>query len=310
MRLMFIAIVLALTVVSAKADVSEDLKFCASIKSRTERLTCFDAAARIAGRQTTVERAAIPAIRSSDRKEQIVQSRSWTGYSIGGAVGGGRVISKTAGSLVSLPGGNPTVAVGGETTSPVSQNAGGNGATFSVRTGANWQFNDLLVAGLLGDVSLPAGRASQSANVGPCNHPACTDSFSFADASELRVNWSATIAARGGFLLGETWIYGLGGLAIADFSTDVLTITNNVFSFQRRGFSAVGWTAGVGVERRLSDGWSAFAEYRYTDFPNVTVSHYSSNPCVPFGNCYAQTSLSGSLNFQTIQIGAARQFQF
>lgn len=310
MRSIFIAVVLALTVVPTKADVSEDLKFCATIKSRGERLACFDAAARIARTKLASERPNLSRTGGSGYREPAVSKQSWTGVFVGIGVGGGRTINKANGTLVSQPGGNPTVAIGGVTTSPVSSNASGNGATFSVRTGANWQFNDLLVAGLLGDLSLPSIRASQSTNVGPCDHPACTSSFSFQDSSEFRANWSATIAARGGFLVGENWIYGLGGLAIADFSADILTITNNVFSFQRRGFSAVGWTAGFGLERRLVDGWSAFAEYRYTDFPRVSQSYTSSSTCAVFGNCFAQTSLTGSLSFQTIQVGAARQFNF
>jgi hypothetical protein len=49
---------------AAKAEVSDDLKFCGGLKSGAERLACYDAAARIAARPVTVRpaRAAPPAM--------------------------------------------------------------------------------------------------------------------------------------------------------------------------------------------------------------------------------------------------------
>jgi hypothetical protein len=43
-------VVLVSSYLPANAEVSDDLKFCGDLKSRVERLACYDAAARIAGR--------------------------------------------------------------------------------------------------------------------------------------------------------------------------------------------------------------------------------------------------------------------
>jgi hypothetical protein len=50
---------------AARAEVSDDLRFCGSLKSGAERLACYDAAARIAARPAParpVARTAAPAM--------------------------------------------------------------------------------------------------------------------------------------------------------------------------------------------------------------------------------------------------------
>jgi hypothetical protein len=47
-------VVLVSSYLPANAEVSDDLKFCGDLKSRAERLACYDAAARIASRPATV----------------------------------------------------------------------------------------------------------------------------------------------------------------------------------------------------------------------------------------------------------------
>ena len=47
-------VVLVSSYLPANAEVSDDLKFCGDLKSRAERLACYDAAARIAARPAPV----------------------------------------------------------------------------------------------------------------------------------------------------------------------------------------------------------------------------------------------------------------
>jgi outer membrane immunogenic protein len=80
---------------------------------------------------------------------------------------------------------------------------------------------------------------------------------------------------RAGVLLNEqTLVYGTGGWTIAQF--EVRNVTENPFFQPVETFLANGWTAGVGIERKLDSNWSIRAEYRYTKFGTTTVSdHYS-----------------------------------
>jgi outer membrane immunogenic protein len=99
--------------------------------------------------------------------------------------------------------------------------------------------------------------------------------------------WFATLRGRVGLVEGESWLfYGTGGLAIgatkfANASSATLTITNNIGQnfpgtpvTVASAFSGtsdrVGFAVGGGVEKMLSQNWSAKAEYLYLNFGSHT----------------------------------------
>ena len=72
-------------------------------------------------------------------------------------------------------------------------------------------------------------------------------------------------------------VYVIGGWTGAHF--EARNVTDNAFYQPSETFWANGWTAGAGVERKLSSNWSVRAEYRYTDFGTVrTNDAYAFNP--------------------------------
>ena len=88
------------------------------------------------------------------------------------------------------------------------------------------------------------------------------------------INWDGSLRARLGLDVGSGFLpYITGGVAFAGLSrTDTSSVVESV--------TAVGWTAGVGVEYMLTDNLSAKLEYRYTDFGSHTYSTLNSAPVV------------------------------
>jgi hypothetical protein len=94
-------VVLVSLCLPANAEVSDDLKFCGDLKSRAERLACYDAAARIASRPAPVRpvaarvapldaHAAVPA-KAAVPAEPLLLRNPFDGYyaAIGGGYGAG-----------------------------------------------------------------------------------------------------------------------------------------------------------------------------------------------------------------------------
>jgi opacity protein-like surface antigen len=83
----------------------------------------------------------------------------------------------------------------------------------------------------------------------------------------------ATALLRAGILLNdETLLYGGGGWTLAH--VEARNLTDNPFFQPVETFLADGWTAGVGVERKLASNWSIRAEYRYTNFGTARTNDH------------------------------------
>lgn len=93
-----------------------------------------------------------------------------------------------------------------------------------------------------------------------------------------KLAWFVTMRGRLGMTVHPEWIvYATGGAAIGGIETDgVLTgvtilgaTTSNAFSYDRVN---LGWTAGAGIEGRISGNWTAKLEYIYADYGIVRGS--------------------------------------
>ena len=117
------------------------------------------------------------------------------------------------------------------------QGAPGNqsNASLGVYGGYNYQFDNNIVIGAEADYS-----------------------YAFGDYKGFEYNLSSFGSVRGriGYAFDRTLIYGTGGLAIADFSSDVPGPSPDLDT---------GWAAGAGVEYLFPNNISAKAEYLYMD---------------------------------------------
>lgn len=298
----------------ASAAISEDLVFCSKMKNGSERLACYDAAARLEKRPTSspppIANAIVPTAARPPRK--------WDGAFVGIGAAAAGIKSSSQGSLTSNPGGEPDVGVGGDTTTAFGSSAKGSGAGVDLRAGYAAQISSM-VFGVQGDLLIPAIRADQSFAIGRCNHPACVHTYNFGDQGSLSANWVGSVTARLGWVTPDNTnlLYALGGISYGDFSSNVVSglnlATGNANSYQfffpRVGFAVSGWTAGLGLERRIDEAWSLFGEYRFTRFGSIDQRHlFSYTPCPQGLTCTAVSQMNGSLDFQSVRFGINRSF--
>jgi outer membrane immunogenic protein len=114
------------------------------------------------------------------------------------------------------------------------------------------------------------------------------DAFDRLATSEL--NWYATAVARLGYSAGDFLVYGFGGVAWGEVK---LGFEDDRFTSEE---THVGWTAGFGVERALSDRFSLRLEYAHVDLG--TEDHFV-NDC---------DVCEGSAEFDVVKVGVNYRF--
>jgi len=125
------------------------------------------------------------------------------------------------------------------------------GLTIGVNAGYNWQFAPRWLIGVEGDVGyLGLNRTDMEWN----------DGSTFVG---IKTDWYATARARIGYVTGPSLLYVTGGAAFVDIRDtfgDTTLGAPATFSSVRTG-----WTAGGGIETKLSRGWTSKTEYLFVD---------------------------------------------
>ena len=167
----------------------------------------------------------------------------WDGFYIGGYYG-------TA--LGSQTGGTPDFGVAGSHTGQTNINQ--YGATFGVTAGYNWQFAPHWLVGLEGEFGYLNIKRSE---------------VEFNDNTQigLKTDWYGTARARFGYVTGPSLLYATGGGAFVHSRDEFGGNLSTQFSTQSSKTTA-SWTAGYGVETKLSRAWSAKTEYLFIDGGN------------------------------------------
>jgi high affinity Mn2+ porin len=109
--------------------------------------------------------------------------------------------------------------------------------------------------------------------------------FSATGPSEVTDNIEIFGALRGriGYAFGDWLIYGTGGFA---YDRDLATSKDTLGDVDRIYFWRPGWTAGAGVEVRLTSNWSARLEYAFSDFARVGIFfHWPASITIPTSSC-------------------------
>ena len=167
---------------------------------------------------------------------------SWTGFYVGGNVGG---VANDSTVENGPPGPNGVFLTGG----PCSNN--GSGFIGGFQAGYNWQISQAVI-GIEGDISWSSLSRSS-----PVTAPAI-DTFS------SRLNWLATIRGRLGWAFDRLLVYGTGGVAFADLSDQYTSLVGIPFTATPSS-SRTGWTAGGGVEYAVTTNWTVKVEYLHVD---------------------------------------------
>lgn len=128
---------------------------------------------------------------------------------------------------------------------------------FSGYVGYDRQFGNIVVGGVLEGGRTMIGNAVSGFSTTPASY-----------VLSRRMDWDASARLRAGVALPtNTLIYGTGGLAYAKVKNSFATNnTFNSFTETNRSSDEWGWTAGGGVEQKVSRNFSIGVLYRYTRF--------------------------------------------
>jgi outer membrane immunogenic protein len=107
-------------------------------------------------------------------------------------------------------------------------------------TGYNYQLPNNVVVGVEGDVTY----GDQNGSGGIPN-------------TSVENDWNGTLRGRLGYAFDRFMVYGTGGLAVGRVEASQGGVSDST--------TAIGWTAGAGVETAITDNIIGRVEYRYTD---------------------------------------------
>jgi uncharacterized caspase-like protein/opacity protein-like surface antigen len=228
----------------------------------------------------------------------------WTGFYVGGSLGGGRQSSSTSlagpfGSPIFTP--TTTTTATTTTTSPItsttvtttttfgapvlaasainplavprSLSPDGNGLVGGAQFGFNYQIGAVVI-GAETDLSATRLGGSQSSAANP-------GGTRFTTRAENELSMLGTVRARAGFVLGDFLIYGSGGYAygLVDQKGSIAPdnpATTSGASASRSGLAS-GWALGGGVEYAIMPGMTLRLDYTHYDLGNqkLTLQDYT-----------------------------------
>lgn len=170
--------------------------------------------------------------------------RNWTGVYGGVAGGAGLMVNRLD---ASFQGGN------------ASLDNGGQGLLGSVLAGGDYQINDDVVVGLMGDLTWPGMQSVLTAGGGGGSATTTT-----------RTNMGWNLLGRVGWLATpQALLYALGGYSNQSFTTTGYAGSGaTLFSSEDR---LSGFVVGSGVEFMIAPGWSTRLEYRYSQYETHTL---------------------------------------
>jgi outer membrane immunogenic protein len=138
-----------------------------------------------------------------------------------------------------------------------------SGGMLGITTGLQYQTGGLVI-GYEGDTSISSKKGS---------------SFEFPPnagfSNEVRERWLSTFRGRVGVAQDNWLFFATAGGAVAGVQENVTTPTGAQFSDKQWHW---GWVAGVGVELKLSQDWSAKMEYLYLGLQDKSYLNPAPNP--------------------------------
>lgn len=212
---------------------------------------------------------------------------NWTGFYVGGQIGGGWFSSQT--TTVSPSASFPAGFVQGT--------IDGSGFLGGGYAGYNYQINQFVI-GIDGDYSWADLKGSGS-DISPINGGTTTHDEKF--------KWIATVTGRLGYAVNNWLLFGKGGWAWAGFEGDSSTFnlagvnTSNATSSETRD----GWTLGGGVEWGFMPNWSAKLEYDYVKFSTTNFTAASTNVAT---GVVTPLQRSATSNLSMVKAGVAYRF--
>lgn len=190
---------------------------------------------------------------------------SWTGFYIGGQLGGAWNDS----SWSTAPGTPPFASFG----------TPGSGFLYGGQVGYNYQIGQF-VLGAEGDV---AGLDLSGDN--QC-------STTLGTTCRTKQDWLGSIRARAGFAIDRLLLYADGGVAFTDYHFAETSPLVQSWG----GGSRTGWTLGLGAEYAITDHFTGGVEYNYYDFGGAVGNGGFNPPSVKFHE--SENSVVGKVSYK------------
>jgi outer membrane immunogenic protein len=183
----------------------------------------------------------------------------WSGFYIGGVIGGG-----WAKNDLSDPG---LGIVGTLIGVPVVQTTDSSGFIGGIEGGDRYQFGKLVI-GWEADMTWGGINGTSTTVFGaPLLAPTISRSIT------VDTKWTGTSTSSVGIAHDRWLVYGKAGVAWAHNTyTDNWTIAGVPLFAGTGSDNRVGWTVGTGIEWAIWNNWSIKAEYDYLDFGTKTVA--------------------------------------
>jgi outer membrane immunogenic protein len=277
----------------------------------------------------------------------VVLPPSWGGFYIGinGGYGGNSGLPFR--EDVFFPGTPPIVPIAGTLTNPYSVIRGSDiiaGGFGGGQLGYNFQFAswvfgveaDLQGSGIRGsgaNAIFNDGVALATNPISPVCQASVVSGAGFrggvcAGRNDLEVDWFGTVRGRLGYAFGNTLIYGTGGFAAGGVKATSLYTDNNIFNLGGGGgvglatnqlqvarvsnsAANTGWTAGAGIEVKLSPSWSLKGEYQFINLGTIdsgpgeiTIPGAATPaPCAVGSPACLHLTSSKDVDFHTVRVG-------
>lgn len=158
---------------------------------------------------------------------------------------------------------NDDVEVGRQT---ALENVKIKGPTADLHAGYRWQRGNWVYGPELAieGGSVDDSRTFQPEDFSVSPEPGTTIDYEFGPTElTASVNYIATLAFKTGYVVNpQTLVYGTAGVNHGDFDYELSSGGDSV----SQSYSQTGWVLGLGVERKLTERVSMFAEYQYRQF--------------------------------------------
>jgi outer membrane immunogenic protein len=238
-----------------------------------------------------------------------VTAYSWTGFYVGGNVGGNWQRASFESNLIGcnvvgcasgLPhiGFDPAIAAAG-----TGSNTQG-GFTAGGQVGYNWQINSL-VLGVEADINALSGKpAIAAAGAVSVN----TGTFTLANSASA--DWLATVRGRAGFAADRFLIYATGGVAFAHIKfsqsfSDICCTSSTPLTTFTTSATKTGYAVGGGLEYAFASNWSLRGEYLYAGGFGAVGGSYVATSVNGNGDLH---SGSARLSIQQARLGLNYKF--
>ena len=206
---------------------------------------------------------------------------SWTGFYVGGNVGG------HWGDDRITPAANPVgwgAAGAADLNAFTRTNLHPQGVIGGVQAGYNWQTGNV-VLGLEADANWVDGTATR-VQVPPAGFLVINPLDVMTNSSKL--TFLGTVRGRLGLAAGDALFYVTGGLAVGNLkNTDTFCsfgapcIDPGDLGVVNSSVTRAGWTVGGGIEYHIAGNWTAKAEYLYVDLGSYATSIPGCANCLP-----------------------------